>query len=167
MLEVYEALPILLPLAFIYYCIVDVFTPNPKRNTFYGWLYAEFLEHFVLPFVLLFVVIVFPPLFILSFNILVFYFYGFILGEIRKYRDIISVLVLVILFVVLAFYPDIILFVNASTGLGKIFITLTVIICGTLYFISRLKTRCGKQLLKGITLINFMHLTNALLWLCF
>jgi len=164
LIEIYQSSPIILPLALFYYCIVDTFTPNKKHSSFYGWLYAEFLEHLILPLVLVLIIFSIPWLFVLSYIILIFYFYGFYLGEIKSTKDLISILVLVALFNVLAFYPDLVLFINVSTNMGRLFITLNVIICGVLYFINKLRYKSGVEVFKGITVIGIMHLSNALLW---
>ena len=166
--ELYMSLPIVMPVSFFYYCIVDTFTPNKKHSSLYGWFYAEFLEHFVLPFVLMFVLLLFPPIFILSYIILIFYFYGYHLGEINNFRDLISVLILTVLFIILIFYPDITFFINAYTNQGRTFIICSVIACGTLYFINKLRfAKNSIELLKGILVIIIMHTINAVSVLLF
>jgi len=137
-LEVYEALPIIIPIAIMYYCTVDVLTPNPKHSTLYGWFYAETLEHLFLPMTMIFILTTIPAIFMLIFLFLIYYFYGHILGEIKTFKDVIKVCMLMILVLILSFYPDIALFVNAGTGFGYIFIISSIIATTIMYCIYHL-----------------------------
>jgi hypothetical protein len=132
-LEVYEALPIIIPIAIMYYCIIDTLTPNPKHSTLYGWFYAEALEHLFLPMTMILILTTIPAMFMLIFLFLIYYFYGHILGEIKTLKDVIKICVLMILVLFLSFYPDLAFFVNVETSLGYVFILSTVIIATILY----------------------------------
>jgi hypothetical protein len=138
-LELYEATPILLPIAIMYYCTIDVLTPNPKHSSIYGLLYAEALEHLFLPATLIMILTTFPAIFMLVFLFLIYYFYGHLLGEIKTFKDVIKVCTLMVLVLAISFYPDIIFFVNVETGIGYIFIIATIIITTILYSTYHLK----------------------------
>jgi len=138
-LEVYEALPIIIPIAVMYYCAVDALTPNPKHSTLYGWFYAEALEHLFLPMTMIFILTTIPAIFMLIFLFLIYYFYGHILGEIKTFKDVIKVCMLMILVLILSFYPDITFVVNAETGIGYIFIILSIIATTIMYCIYHLR----------------------------
>jgi len=138
-LEVYEALPIIIPIAIMYYCIIDTLTPNPKHSTLYGWFYAEILEHLFLPMTMILILTTIPAMFMLIFLFLIYYFYGHILGKIKTFKDIIKVCMLMILVLILSFYPDIALFVNAETGFGYIFIISSIIATTIMYCIYHLR----------------------------
>jgi hypothetical protein len=133
MLELYEATPILLPIAIMYYCTIDVLTPNPKHSSIYGLLYAEALEHLILPATLIMILTTFPAIFMLVFLFLIYYFYGHLLGEIKTFKDVVKVCLLMVLVLAISFYPDIAFFVNVETGIGYIFIIGTIIITTVLY----------------------------------
>jgi len=134
-LELYEALPIIIPISIMYYCIVDTLTPNPKHSTIYGWFYAETLEHLFLPMTMILILTTIPAIFMLVFLFLIYYFYGHLLGVIKTFRDVIKICVLMIAILVLSFYPDLTLFVNVETGVGYIFIIASLIIVAGAYFI--------------------------------
>jgi hypothetical protein len=138
-LELYEATPILLPIAIMYYCTIDVLTPNPKHSSIYGLLYAEALEHLFLPATLIMILTIFPAAFMLVFLFLIYYFYGHVLGEIKTFKDVIKVCTLMVLVLAISFYPDIVFFVNVETGIGYIFIIATIIITTILYSAYHLK----------------------------
>lgn len=152
-LEIYESLPILLPISLMYYCAIDTFTPNKKHSSIYGWLYAEFLEHIILPLTLILTILIFPAIFFLLFTLLIYYFYGHILGEIKSFRDAVSIVTLIISLIILSFYPDIILFLNAITNQGLLIIVITLISTTTPYFLHKilLFSKDGKltNFLKG------------------
>jgi hypothetical protein len=132
-LEVYEALPIIIPISIMYYCVVDTLTPNPKHSTVYGWFYAELLEHLFLPMTMILILTTIPAMFMLIFLFLIYYFYGHILGEIKTFKDVIKVCTLMVLVLILSFYPDLVFFVNVETTLGYVFILSTVIIVAIIY----------------------------------
>jgi hypothetical protein len=138
-LELYEATPILLPIAIMYYCTIDVLMPNPKHSSIYGLLYAEALEHLFLPATLIMILTIFPAIFMLVFLFLIYYFYGHVLGEIKTFKDVIKVCTLMVLVLAISFYPDITFFVNVETGMGYIFIIATIIITTILYSAYHLK----------------------------
>jgi hypothetical protein len=138
-LELYEALPIIIPIAIMYYCTVDVLTPNPKHSTLYGWFYAELLEHLFLPMTMILILTTVPAMFMLIFLFLIYYFYGHILGEIKTFKDVIKVCALMVLVLILSFYPDIALFVNVETGLGYIFIIWSIIATTVMYCVYHLR----------------------------
>lgn len=138
-LELYEATPILLPIAIMYYCTIDVLTPNPKHSSIYGLLYAETLEHLFLPATLIMILTIFPAVFMLVFLFLIYYFYGHLLGEIKTFKDVIKVCLLIVLVLAISFYPDIAFFVNVETGIGYTFIIATIIITTILYSAYHLK----------------------------
>jgi hypothetical protein len=138
-LELYEALPIIIPIAIMYYCIIDTLTPNPKHSTLYGWFYAETLEHLFLPMTMILILTTIPVMFMFIFLFLIYYFYGHILGEIKMFRDVIKVCMLIILVLILSFYPDIAFFVNAETGFGYIFIISSIIATTIMYCIYHLR----------------------------
>ena len=140
LLELYTAFPLILPISLFYYCLVDTFTPNPKYSSVYGWLYAEFLEHLALPLVLgLVLITMLPYIFLPTFIFLVVYFYGMMLGEVKKDKDLYKLLALVIGFIILSFFPDIFFFVNAYTNLGWVYLILATIIVCILYFANKLR----------------------------
>jgi hypothetical protein len=69
----------------------------------------------------------------LVFLFLIYYFYGHLLGEIKTFKDVVKVCLLMVLVLVISFYPDIAFFVNVETGIGYIFIIGTIIITTVLY----------------------------------
>jgi len=138
-LELYEATPILIPIALMYYCTIDTLVPNPKHSSIYGLLYAETLEHLFLPATLVMILTTFPAIFMLAFLFIIYYFYGYVLGEIKRFKDAIKICLLMCLVLAISFYPDIAFFVNVETGVGYIFIIATLAITATLYSIYKLK----------------------------
>jgi hypothetical protein len=137
-LELYEATPILIPIALMYYCTIDTLVPNTKHSSIYGLLYAEALEHLFLP-TLIMILTTFPVIFMLAFLFIIYYFYGYVLGEIKTFKDAIKICLLICLMLAISFYPDITFFVNVETGAGYIFIIATLAITATLYSIYKLK----------------------------
>jgi hypothetical protein len=105
----------------------------------YGWFYAEALEHLFLPMTMILILTTIPAMFMLIFLFLIYYFYGHILGEIKTFKDVIKVCMLMILVLILSFYPDIALFVNAETGFGYIFIISSIIATTIMYCIYHLR----------------------------
>jgi hypothetical protein len=138
--ELYMGLPILAPIAIMYYCTVDALTPNPKHNSLYGWFYAELLEHMFLPVTMILILTAIPPIFMLIFLFLIYYFYGHMLGKIKTFRDAIKISALMVLMLAISFYPDITFFVNVWTGVGYIFIIATLALTAGAYFTYNLIT---------------------------
>jgi len=157
-ISIYGALPIILPIGLMYYCTVDLFTPNPKYNSFYGWLYAEFLEHIILPAVIILTALI-PFAFIFGFIFLIYYFYGHLLGEVKSLRDLYKLFTLILLFIFLSFFPDLMLFLNAYTGSGWLFIISSTLIFSFSYFIYQLYSSVNldpsfRKVLKGIAVLG-------------
>jgi len=123
----------------MYYCTIDVLTPNPKHSSIYGLLYAEVLEHLFLPATLIMTLTVFPAIFMLVFLFLIYYFYGHLLGEIKTSKDVIKICTLMVLVLAISFYPDIAFFVNVETGVGYIFMIGTIVTTTILYSAYHLK----------------------------
>jgi len=158
LISLYEALPIILPIGLMYYCTVDLFTPNPKHNSLYGWLYAEFLEHIVLPAVIILTALI-PFAFIFGFIFLIYYFYGHLLGEIKSLKDVYKLLILILLFIFLSFFPDLMLFLNVYTGSGWVFIISSTSVFSFGYFIYQLYSSVSldpsfRKVLKGIAVLG-------------
>ena len=153
MLELIASYPILLPMAIMYYYVVDTLTPNPKHPAIYGWLYAEFLEHIIFPLTIILVLTLLPQLSMLAFIFLIYYFYGNILGTVKQMRDVISLCTLIICFMTLSFYTDIVFFINAETFLGWIFIVVSLMAVTFVYFVFNMYKNRNKQ--------NFLNFIKA------
>lgn len=151
-LEIYMGLPVILPLTVMFYIVIDTFTPNRKHHAIYGWLYAEYVEHIVFPLILIFSFTVSPLLFYPTLLILIFYFYGHLLGEIKKFEDAISLSVLMILFVFLLWFPDIVLFINAYTNMGKYIIITFLLMFVIPYAYNNYRKSCQLRFNKSMRL---------------
>ena len=134
-LELYKGLPIILSIALMSYCSIDLLTPNPKHSTLYGFLYSEFLEHIILPLTLVITLLFVPFVFLIVYIFLIFYFYGYILGESKAFRDVIKLVTLLFLLITFSFYPDFVLFFNAMTNCGLYLIIASLIFTALSYFV--------------------------------
>jgi len=163
-LELYEGLPVIGALAIMYYCVVDSFTPNAKHSSMYGWFYAELLEHVFFPLTLFIILTTFAPIFMIAYIILIFYFYGFVSGEIKTFKDSVKIAVLIVLFVFLSFYPDITLFINVQTGVGYLFIISSVLATAISYFIGNIITKEeAEPFFKGYSILMVSVIFSCLL----
>jgi len=92
-----------------------------------------------------------PFLFQISLTFIIIYFYGFILGEIKTDKNLLSILTIVTGISFLLWFPDITLMVNASTNMGGFFIILTTLIVSFTYFFNNLRISPQKPVkyLKG------------------
>ena len=132
LLELYAGLSLILPMSIMYYCVIDVFVPNRRHSSIYGVFYSEFLEHLLMPMVFLIMILTIPALAFLSLLLMIFYFYGYVLGEIKSFRDSISLIVLLLLIVVLINFPGIIF--NVTTGMGWLIIIVSTLLSSISYF---------------------------------
>jgi len=164
LIEILTMLPLILPITIMYYCAVDTFTPNPKHDSVYGWIYAEFLEHFVLPFTLIIALLTIPMMFPLIFMFLVLYFYGVVLGEIKSMIDYVKVIALLISFAFLLWFPDITLYVNLLTSKGWLFIIAVTLISTVSYFIMKLFR--SKEHWKSIDIVPVSQFLRGYFMVC-
>ena len=155
LIEIFTGLPLVFPITIMYYCAVDMFTPNPKYDNIYGWIYAEFLEHFVLPLTLVISLLTIPILFPLISMFLIMYFYGSVLGVVKIMMDYVKIVLLMLSFAFLLWFPDITLYINLITNFGWLYIIFITLSSTVLYFIVKL-TRTKKNSLDMIPLTQFL-----------
>ena len=76
---------------------------------------------------------------------------------------IVNLILLVIFFLFLSFFPDLTFFTNAYIGQGLLVITTTTIITGTLYFISKLNKYDFNEYFKGYFLFILSFILSAII----
>ena len=134
-LEYLKALPILPTIVLLMAASIKHLTPNPKKHSvILGVVFAEVLEHFGLPIIVILSIITIPTLWIPAFMLATYVIYGRVLGTVKTRGDYMRIYLLSIALITIIQLPDITRHLNYRYGIAEwsMWMTLTITALGLL-----------------------------------
>jgi hypothetical protein len=130
-----QDLPILITVGAIFWMYLELLLPNPRFHKFWAWLFMEFLEHILLPILVIISLFFFPALFLLILPLVVFFFFGFVFGKAKTGKDWLKVFILYVIIMFLFYLPTMITIIQVGYNIPGWIILIIILLTSFIWWL--------------------------------